>query len=320
MFVYVWSCNKNIHYAISASSSAAFASSQCSLFITSPLMPIVVQTLTAVNGVIVPFERDVVDLLDPDNLSDGSRDNVEFDRVALTGSGSHSWLCHAVGFIGNSQQWHRRAGSLPLFQEMRARILDHKKALGANCRTPRQPQAAIAIKVREHVLIIKNCTRRVTLMMPLHPASKIEPLQWLLNQIVIDLAKPAEAAGDAADLAETQSATASAGDFAETQEDTQETFDDTEPGAEPQSALVEKTIADAVIELRGLGHDTSACWAPSRHAFRIASKKASGVKEFRVQGWAKRHRQAGQGNEQLLIAAIAEAKDAAAHHLASEEH
>lgn len=275
-------------------------------------MPILVQTLTAVNGVLVPFERATSDLIDPRGLtSGGERDDVEFDRVALTGTGSHAWLCLAVGFTGNSQQWHRRAGSLPLFQEMRARILDQKRARGGpNSRIPRQPHAAIAIRVRDRTIILQNCTKRITLCMDPEPSTKIEPLQWLLTQILSDLEKAPQ--GDAAsiDVAETQDT--SAGDTQETQE----TIDDTQPQT---SDFIEEAIADAVSELRDLDQCASACWAPSRHTFRIVSKISSGVlKEFRVQMWAKRHREASAGgNDEPLIAAIAEAKDQAARYVTS---
>ena len=98
--------------------------------------------------------------------------------------------------------------------------------------------------------------------------------------------------------------------------DTQDTFDDTQPQT---SALIEDTIADAVSELRDLDQCASACWAPSWNAFRIISKTSPGIKEFRVQMWAKRHREASLGgNDQLLIAAIAEAKDHAVHYITSD--
>ena len=195
----------------------------------------------------------------------GEADGVaNWDLLSLgAGQCNGLWLQKALGF--GCKWWREQSRSLPLLKEILDAVNAKKVTKGRAGRMPRQQSFVTAIKIRDKVLYVKNCTNTVVLAFkqtedPLK-TSLAEDIKWILTEIKKDLDEQAKE--PPAPKAKRQRPST--------------------PPVDDEPELIKKSIQD----LKAHANCKSATWLPSRNEFRVVRDADETQKALRLVGLSR---------------------------------
>jgi hypothetical protein len=133
----------------------------------------------------IPFERETLDLHDLHDQANGDIMDQEFLLLSIKATAEMGWLEKA--FKLHTRWWVKNQWEILLLLEIRQAIDSKKVKSGINSRMPRLPNAIVAIRIREKVILVQN--RSQSLCLAFKPGEEVETLQWFLEELEKDLEK-----------------------------------------------------------------------------------------------------------------------------------
>ena len=215
------------------------ASSSCS-----PLRTFKFEMKVCLGNCVAPLFHRTESLPDPLGLAEEIPEDADWQCLALQQTTNMGWATRAMDLPTEASRNYRKP--LPLLKEIRHGINDmksHIKKQGS--RVPRMPQCIVPLKIRDHVIMVKN--QRNGLEMAFKPEEEVEGLVWLMEQLQKDFHQVHEA-------------------FQPLQDDGSEAVDEEDEEHEPHwCALQEKNLITTLLEkLKGHEKRSSAGWCPPK--------------------------------------------------------
>jgi len=236
--------------------------------------PFALEYRLCLNDMALPLVRRAMDFEDIHHLAGGDSGEQDFVCLELKATADVRWLEKA--FQLPVRFWKAHHFEVPLLQEMRQAIDSGKVRKGGGSRLPRRPDAVVAIRVRDRVILIQNKTSGLALVSK--PDEQRETFQWFLEELQKDLEKLKD---QHENLHDQQAETASSS---------------TQPSLRKQKRLAsdmeeENIIEAAVTKLREHPLCSRATFLPSRDSFRVlrTDRKSS---EIFVPGCRKKRQSA----------------------------
>ena len=218
-----------------------------------------------IGDAIVPLVAATLYFADLHEVCGEADGDVEWDILSLGASQCASWIEKSLCM--GRRWWKKEGRALPLLQEILDAVSAKKLSKGRAGRMPRQQSFVTAIKVRDRVLFVKNCTNTVVLAFkqtkdPLK-TSLVADIKWVLTELQKDIDALLRQQEPPSPKAKRQRSSAPVDD-------------------EPE--LIEKSIKD----LKAHASCKSATWLPSRNEFRVVraadEARDETQKAFRIVG------------------------------------